>query len=723
MSQKHHTIIIPLIAAILPVIAAALLLLNYISNQVVKNEIYVVKTELGETITSDIEKGFEIWIEDQIVLANTIANEPSIIEACLNPYDAGKYEKALKHLKIIKNKYEYYENIFTLSYHGSPEPIEIVVEGENKSLPDGSIFMSSAGSHVVGLAAGRNYSTELRGGKEYFLSEVYPSLVSGTPIFVLTVPVYHEGQLIGAAGVAPKTTYFTERFGTQENFGANEYVFIMDEEGNVLAHPDSTYVLTEEGKTALTPLNKKIQNNEYLFEDDFGGNNNLYIAKKMEAFQGNRANNWYFFYRDSLDDIFADIVVVNRKSILFSVIAIIIVGIIIYLVSTRIILRPLKTVAEELKEISKGGGDLTTSIKIKSMNEVGMIAGSFNSFIGTLREMIIRIRASVNVNSGLRNQLASSTEETSAAVNEILSNIQSIQNIIKNLVAQTDTAGSSTSEISIQIDELTGQAGSQSSAVEQSTAAVEQMISSLKNMAGTTERNKVVSDRLLKSVENSSSMLDETYNSIQKVNTNISSIMEMTDVIDNISSQTNLLAMNAAIEAAHAGESGKGFAVVADEIRKLAEDSSSSSSKIAGEVKTIIEQIQHSSDFSKELQTVIGGMVEEISGLAFAFSEINSSSLEMSAGSDQVLNAMFSLSELSIKLSSAAEKMKEGTHKVSTNIASVLELSQTANAAIEEISFGSNEILSAMINMQDNVQNLGDSTGSLSEEVDSFKTD
>ncbi|HAK44798.1 MAG TPA: methyl-accepting chemotaxis protein, partial [Spirochaeta sp.] len=106
-----------------------------------------------------------------------------------------------------------------------------------------------------------------------------------------------------------------------------------------------------------------------------------------------------------------------------------------------------------------------------------------------------------------------------------------------------------------------------------------------------------------------------------------------------------------------------------------------------------------------------------------AFSEINSSSLEMSAGSDQVLNAMFSLSELSIKLSSAAEKMKEGTHKVSTNIASVLELSQTANAAIEEISFGSNEILSAMINMQDNVQNLGDSTGSLSEEVDSFKTD
>ena len=120
-------------------------------------------------------------------------------------------------------------------------------------------------------------------------------------------------------------------------------------------------------------------------------------------------------------------------------------------------------------------------------------------------------------------------------------------------------------------------------------------------------------------------------------------------------------------------------------------------------------------DYSRQLQILMGEMISQIKSVAMAFSEINSSSAEMSAGSDQVLKAMISLSELSLQLSASSDKMKTGTSTVSININSVQELTQTAKAqAIEEISYGSNEILTAMSQIQDNVLQLGESTENLS---------
>ena len=722
MQKKKQTIILPFLSGILPVIAASLVIIIILFNSILKEQVYSVKTELGRTVTGDIEKGFETWIEDQIILAESFAAEPAVIDVCSDPSDKQAYERAYVHLSKVRESRDYYENIFLILYHDNPSPHKLFRNGEVFRIDNGSVFLSSGGNYVMGKGDDRNYSTAIRNGSSFFLSEVFESIESRTPVFTVTVPVMNREKLIGAVGLTIKSEYFTSKFGTQEHFGENEYVFIMDDDGQVISHKDDALVLTEEGRKTLEPFLARIQNDQYEFILEYKGAENIYIAKKMESFPENRANDWYLFYRESLDDMFRVLGTIQLKSAFLIVFALLAAGTVIYLLARLIILQPLRSVGTELNTIAEGGGDLTTNIEIKTGNEVGAIGTSFNRFTETLRKMISRIKESVKLNKELRYKLASSTEETSAAVNEILSNIQSIQNTIQNLVNETDTAGSSMTGIGGAIDELTGQAENQSAAVEQSTAAVEQMVSSLKNMAGVTERNKAVSDKLLKSAEDSGSMLDETYSSIQKVTTNIDSIREMTDVIDNISSQTNLLAMNAAIEAAHAGEAGKGFAVVADEIRKLAEDSGTSSNKIASEVKTIVDQIRHSSDNSKQLQLVMTEMVTGIKDLARAFTEINSSSIEMSAGSDQVLKAMSSLSELSIKLSAAADTMKQGTERVGTNIDSVRQLTQTARAAMEEISFGSSEILQAMMEMQENVRELGDSTDELSSEVENFRT-
>ena len=722
MKQKTKSIIMPFIFTVVPVIIAALFVISFTFNRVMSNKIFALNKNYGQTVTFDIENAFEIWIKDQIILCQVLASEEDVIKSIIDPGDPEKYEKARKLFDDTYENHTFYENVIGITYHGETEPLIVNIDGEDIAVPDGSIMFSPAGKHVVGEAYDRNYSTEIRKGLDYYISEAYSSLTSKTPVFVVIVPVRYNGKLVGAVGVAPKLSTFVDKFAVQEYFEENEYIFMVNGKGDIVAHPTAEYVLTDAGKEAHRHLTDRIFSGESVFEGIFNGKSNLYVAGLFDAFEGNSADKWFFVYRESLDAMYADVRATAAGSVLGGIAAVIVVSFIIVVVTKKIILKPLKVIGRELDEISKGGGDLTTDIEIKTMDEIGRIAGSFNLFTETLKQMIKRIKSSVHINSEMRDQLAASVEEASSAVNEILSNIKSIERIIKNLLEQTENAEKSTTEVSTGINTLKRQADDQSSAVVQSTSAVEEMVSSLRSMATITSRNKEVSDQLLSKIEGSTTMLNETSSSIQNVTTNIDSIMEMTGIIDNISSQTNLLAMNAAIEAAHAGDAGKGFAVVADEIRKLAEEAASSSNKITNEVRTIIEQIRISGDNSEKLQEVMNGMISELNGLAHAFSEINSSSAEMSAGSDQVLKAMSLLSAGAVRLNTSADEMNAGTSGVAANIDAVLQLTQTAKAAIEEISIGSNEILTAMTGMQSNVHELGNSTGTLSDEVNRFKT-
>tara|TARA_B100000614_G_scaffold183002_1_gene163628 strand:- start:25 stop:2358 length:2334 start_codon:yes stop_codon:yes gene_type:complete len=395
-------------------------------------------------------------------------------------------------------------------------------------------------------------------------------------------------------------------------------------------------------------------------------------------------------------------------------------GTLTFLIGRRLV-RPIRNAGVRLQEIAEGGGDLTARMEVESQDEIGGLSRDFNEFLGTLQRMIGEIQDAVRNGTTVQGELLTSSTETSAAINEITANISSVERMIQNLRGEVSSVSAATEQIQRNTEQLSGQAESQSSAVAESTASVEEMIASLHHVAEITSARSGSAERLLQEAERNSKLASGATEQIREVRSNVDSIRDMTEVIASIASQTNLLAMNAAIEAAHAGETGKGFAVVSDEIRKLAETSSESSQQIAGNVARIVEHIEGSAEAMETLQDQLETVVGEIRQTAEAFAEIHGSTTEMSTGGDEIVRAMQMLNEISEGVVSAIREITQSSGDTARSMSAVSELTGQVTGATEEISSGAKEIMNAMDHLQSQAHTLEEVNRGLAEQVNRFQ--
>jgi len=371
-------------------------------------------------------------------------------------------------------------------------------------------------------------------------------------------------------------------------------------------------------------------------------------------------------------------------------------GLILLIFLMRMIFSPINEIKTILKEISVGEGDLTKRINIIRKNEIGELAEYFNKTLDTIMELVVNIK---NETEGLKdtgNDLASQMGETAAAINEITSSIMDIKTRFSSQSTYVSETNATMEKVVININKLSGEVKNQSGHISSASSAIEQMVANTRSVTDTLVKNAANAETLISASELGRTGLQEVAADIQEIARESEGLLNINSVMENISSQTNLLSMNAAIEAAHAGEAGKGFSVVAQEIRKLAENSGQQSktiSTVLKKIKSSIDKIRLSTENVlnkfEAIDTNVRVVVQQEENIRYSMEE-------QQVGSKQILDGISNINEITRQVESGSQNMLEGAREVIMESTNLEHITQEINISISEMASGADHVSEAI---------------------------
>jgi methyl-accepting chemotaxis protein len=702
------TILVVVIAGI------SIVLLNRASSMQIETALQS-EENLGIGQATDIQRRYEAYLNVARTLAHIMNSYADI-----DPADRRKYFRG-----ILEGTFASNSRLICLYTVWKPNVLDedSLHAGEPDTGPGGQfipLYSREAGSIVRRTC--RDYEDILAGiTTTEYMTDPEPRTVAGneTYTFDMVVPIIPDGttNIVGAVGVIVDISYLqpvVEAIKPYEGSVAAVY----SNNGTILAH----YAKDRIGKN-IREADSQLYSGDLEAVDTAIRSGRPYKLREYApalgvdlemTFQpvviGDMGNPLSLMIGIPESQILA---LVNRMTfftIILALVSVLIVSVIIFFTSASIT-KPIVNVALTLKDISEGEGDLTKSIDYTAKDEIGDLARYFNQTLGKIKTLIAVIkRQAVNL-FDIGNELAGNMTETAAAINEITANIQSIKGRVINQSASVTETNATMEQITVNIDKLSGHVDRQSESVAQSSSAIEEMLANIQSVTQTLIKNSDNVKDLTSASEVGRTGLREVAADIQEIARESEGLLEINAVMQNIASQTNLLSMNAAIEAAHAGEAGKGFAVVADEIRKLAENSGEQSKTIS----TVLKKIKDSIDKITKSTGNVLDKFEAIDGGVKTVSEqeenIRNAMEEQGVGSTQILEAIGRLNEATQLVKSSSAEMLEGSRQV-------IHESKSLELATQEISNGMNEMATGADQINVAVTRVNTISGQNKENID-----
>lgn len=549
--------------------------------------------------------------------------------------------------------------------------------------------------------------------------------VNGISTIYLSVPVFYSNNDIKHILFEEFDANFLCDIAKNLTIGETGYTIIIDRAtGNTIGSPNIDDVL-EEQNLALYAKANEYEDMFEIFKDCLSANEgsgfyDIDGKRNLIAYSPIRGTNWTAVViadnQEFIDKLH------QMENSLFVISALIIVaGIIIGLIISRS-LNPLAKVGSAINEIASGNADLTQRLEIKKpKKEIADVVNGFNAFVSKLQEIVTSLKCSEENLNDVDDKLQESTQDSVSSITQIIANIQNVNKQISHQSDSVTETASAVNEISSNIQSLERMIENQSYGVSQASSTVEQMVGNINSVNTSVE--KMVSS--FSELEQNADIGIRTQNDVNAI---IHQIVEQSKTlqaanaaISKIASQTNLLAMNAAIEAAHAGEAGKGFSVVSDEIRKLSETSSRESQTIGDELLKIQSSIENVVDVSGKATNAFKSVSINLHNTDQILQQIKGAMEEQQIGSQQIISALHTMNDSTLEVKSASAEMGEGNKLILTQVQNLQSVTDVINGSISEMLTGAEKIHETGATLSDISSEVNSSIRQIGIQINEFK--
>ena len=534
----------------------------------------------------------------------------------------------------------------------------------------------------------------------------------GTPVVAVAKAIKDgNGTLLGCVGVDINLSDLTS-FISSVKIGNTGYCMLVQDDGMILADAAHSAFISKnisDVDAAFAKITQKKEGSVFITLD--GKQRKAYIFPFPEL-------RWKL------------IVIVEQREILSLFYALVRIMVLIglamfvfYFTLAILASRALKRYFARLETLfgKIAAGDLTDRIKVKRNDEIGRLMTNLNMATEHSHTMLAALREEADKMTAIGSDLSSNMEETAAAVKQISSNVTTVkEKALMQAAGVTETAAAG-EQIQGKLNLLVEGITRQSESITQSSALITRTAENMLRI------NKILSqnDELIKTVYGQMKAGTDGARAanefVKKIAERSEALLEASQVIQNIASQTNLLAMNAAIEAAHAGESGKGFAVVADEIRKLAEESNMQGKQIGTVIKEsteIIAQVSEAGIQAEKTFTDVYGLISNISEKEDSIVDLMR---EQEENGTQVLSAIETINKVTRDVSSASMEMLEGGKQITAEMQKLAEITRETTDSMTEIASGAEQITNAIEEVVSITEQNKTSIEHLAQEVGKFK--